>query len=152
MSAVIEPIPEVEEPIEELSVAALWRISVEQYHAMIAAGILLDDDPVELLDGLLIKKMPKSARHVLAARLVRTSLEKVLPPGWFVGSQDPVTTDTSEPEPDATVHRGDPEDYSARHPGPAETALVVEVSDSSLSRDRGLKRRVYARAGVPFYW
>lgn len=63
-----------------------------------------------------------------------------------------MTTRDSEPEPDVYVVRGELGDYDNRHPGPADTPLVVEVADSTLARDRGLKQRIYARAGVPVYW
>jgi Uma2 family endonuclease len=63
-----------------------------------------------------------------------------------------VATADSQPEPDLAVARGQARDYLDRHPGPADVPLVIEVADSSLARDRGLKARVYARAGIPNYW
>ena len=75
-----------------------------------------------------------------------------MPAGWYVDTQEPVTTTDSEPEPDVAVVRGDLDDYLDRHPGPHEVALVVEVADSTLRRDRGTKKRLYARAGIPVYW
>jgi Uma2 family endonuclease len=39
-----------------------------------------------------------------------------------------------------------------RKPGPQDIALVIEVADSTLRRDRTLKRRLYAAAGIPVYW
>ncbi|WP_076344624.1 Uma2 family endonuclease [Paludisphaera borealis] len=58
----------------------------------------------------------------------------------------------SEPEPDLSIVRGDIDDYTDRHPAPADVGLIVEIADSSLARDRGEKRDLYARAGVPAYW
>ncbi len=75
-----------------------------------------------------------------------------LPAGWYVDEQAPVTTEDSEPEPDLVVVRGTTEDYRDRHPSAAEVALVVEVADSSLRRDRDLKKGIYARAGFAVYW
>jgi Uma2 family endonuclease len=80
------------------------------------------------------------------------ALMRLLPGGWIVRSQEPVTLADSEPEPDAVVVRGEVKDYSRRHPGPQETALVIEVSDATLRRDRGTKKRIYARARIPVYW
>jgi Uma2 family endonuclease len=57
----------------------------------------------------------------------------------------------SKPEPDRCVVRGAIRDYSQRSPGPADIALIVEVSDTSLGEDRKLAR-VYGGAGVPAYW
>jgi Uma2 family endonuclease len=69
-----------------------------------------------------------------------------------VDAQEPITTESSEPEPDVVVVRGDRRLYRDRHPGPGDLALVVEVADATLARDRGSKKRVYAQAGLPVYW
>jgi len=128
------------------------RLSVDQYHQMLQAGILTEDDPLELLDGWLVPKMMKNPSHRVVTELVRKGLEQNLPAGWFVSSQDPITLPTSEPEPDVAVVRGQLRDYLARHPGPKDLAMVVEVADVSLHRDRTTKKRLYAEAGIPFYW
>lgn len=130
----------------------IWRLSVDQYHAMIQAGILTDDDPVELLEGWLVFKMPKNPAHRATTRLVRTALDNVLPVGWYTDSQEPITLPDSEPEPDVVVVRGDTRQYLDRHPGPPDVALVIEVADTTLQRDRTSKKRAYARAGIPVYW
>jgi Uma2 family endonuclease len=130
----------------------IWRLSVEQYHEMIRTGILTDDDPVELLEGWLVVKMPKNPPHRLATQLTRAALERLIPTGWFVDAQEPVTTENSEPEPDVVIVRGDRRQYSDRHPGPPDLALVVEVAETSLTRDRGMKKRLYARTRIPVYW
>lgn len=131
---------------------SLWRLSVDQYHQMIEAGILTDDDPVELLEGLLVQKMSKNPPHRMSTFLVRRMLERLLGDAWYIDSQESVTTADSEPEPDVTVSRGSVFTYAERHPGPADTALLVEVADATLHRDRGRKKRLYARAGIPVYW
>jgi Uma2 family endonuclease len=130
----------------------LWRCSVEKYRQMVRTGIIGPDDRVELLDGLIVEKMTKSPRHCLVARRLRDALERYIPKGWHVDSQDPVTLPTSEPEPDATVVRGEPEDYENHRPGPADVPLVAEVSDSSLSHDRKFKKSMYAAARIAVYW
>lgn len=130
----------------------LWHISVERYHQMIETGILTDDDPVELLEGLLVQKMPKNPAHIYATGLLLDNLPRLIPSGWYLNFQEPVTTSNSEPEPDVTVVRGRRFDYRDRLAGPEDTALVMEVADATLRRDRGIKKRLYARAGVPVYW
>ena len=130
----------------------IWRLTVEQYHEMITDGILTDDDPVELLEGWLVLKMPKHPPHPVVTRLTQKALDRIVPLGWDVRVQDPITTDTSEPEPDVSVARGDTRDYVDHHPGPKDVALAIEVAESSLARDRGLKKRIYARARIPVYW
>lgn len=130
----------------------IWRLSVDQYHAMIHTGILTDDDPVELLEGWLVAKMPKNPPHRAVTRLIRQVLERLVPAEWYVDSQEPITTDDSEPEPDVVVVRGETRHYLDRHPGPQDVGLVIEVADTTLQRDRGFKKRLYARAGIPVYW
>ena len=130
----------------------IWRLSVGQYHEMIRTGILTADDPVELLAGWLVYKMPKNPPHRIATRLAQQALEAVAPAGWYVDAQEPITLNDSEPEPDVMIVRGETRDYRDRHPGPEDVALIVEVADSTLERDRGVKRIVYARAGIPVYW
>ncbi len=139
----------------------LVPLSVEQYHTMLERGILKDGDPVELVEGLLVRKdrsatggpgMTHGPRHALIVkRLMRL--------GRFVETLDchiliqlPVTlSNVDEPEPDMAIVKGSLEAFSARHPGPEDVLVVVEVADSSLRYDRGTKQRVYAVAGVPTY-
>src|SRR6266478_6207369 len=130
----------------------IWRLSIEQYHEMIRNGILTDDDPVELIEGWLVYKMPKNPSHRVVTRLIREALERLIPPGWYVDSQEPVTIGDSEPEPDVVVVRGNTRNYQDRHPGPQDLGLLVEVSDTTLARDRGSKKRLYAGASIPCYW
>ena len=96
----------------------VFRLTVQQYHAMIDAGVLTDDDPVELLEGILVFKMPKKPAHRLALRKLIKAIEKLLPDGWFVQSQEPITLSTGEPEPDAAVIRGRDEDSQPAIRGP----------------------------------
>ena len=130
----------------------MFQLTVEQYHELIRSGALTPSDPVELLEGLLVFKMPKNGPHSTATGKTRRAVEPLLPAGWHYRVQEPITLTDSEPEPDGAVVRGDLDDYAARHPTPAEVALVIEVADSSLDRDRGTKLRSYARAGIRVYW
>jgi Uma2 family endonuclease len=127
-------------------------MTVEQYHAAVRAGVFTEDDPIELLEGVLVQKMTKNPPHVLALGNLVEVVSRTVPTGWTVRSQDPITLADGEPEPDLVVVRGGRRDYLARHPGAADVALVVEVADSTLDRDRGIKLRSYARANLPVYW
>jgi Uma2 family endonuclease len=111
-------------------------LSVSQYHAMRDAGILDDDDAVELLEGLLVRKITKHPPHRLVTKLTRSALEAIVPPTHYVDSQEPITTDTSEPEPDVMVIRGAPRDFTTRHPHAGDVSLVVEVAEDSVARDQ----------------
>ena len=128
------------------------RFTVDEYHRMIHAGILKEDDPVELLEGWIVPKMPRNPPHDVSLALTQAALAAALPPEWICRGQSAVTTPDSEPEPDVAVVRGPIRRYVASHPGPADVGLVVEVADSTLTRDRTLKARLYARAGAPIYW
>jgi len=136
--------------IQRLTVPS--RLTVDQYHELIRNGTLTKDDPVELLEGELVTKMPKSPAHCMVTQLTRAALAKVVPAGWYVPTQAAVTLDDSEPEPDVMIVRGEPRDYPDRHPGPQDVALVVEIAHSSLDRDQTLKKRLYARTQFPVYW
>jgi len=129
-----------------------YRLSVAQYHALRDHGVLGEDDPVELLRGVLVQKMTKKPPHSVCTELVRALVTALLPPGWHVRGQEPITFPDSEPEPDGAVVRGHQRDYLGRHPTPAEVALLIEVSDTSLDADQGTKKELYASAGVPVYW
>lgn len=130
----------------------LRRLTVEQYHRMIDAAILGEDEQVELVEGWLIAKMPKNPPHSKSTGRVQRQLDHLLPPGYFTRVQEPVTLADGEPEPDVSVVRGNDDQYTDRHPSASDTPLVVEVADSSLTRDRTIKLRSYARAGIAVYW
>jgi Uma2 family endonuclease len=130
----------------------IFRLSVAQYRAMAELGILTEEDPVELLEGWLVQKLTKNPPHTVACHLMQEALRPLLPAGWFIAAQAQVTTLDSVPEPDLAVARGQIRDYLDRHPGSPDVALLVEVADSSLSQDQGIKKRLYARSGFPAYW
>lgn len=130
----------------------IHRLSVEQYHAMVQQGILGPADRVELLDGWLVPKMTKKPPHRVATRCTSAALERVVPSGWYVDTQEPIGTTDSEPEPDVTVIRGATRDYIDENPSASAVGLVVEAADASLRRDRETKGSVYARAEIPVYW
>jgi Uma2 family endonuclease len=119
---------------------------------MIDTGILMDDDPVELLQGYLITRERKTPHHSFAVNMTHNALANVISPNWHVNSYGPVTMKDSEPEPDVTVIKGDIWDYSQRHPRQSEVGMLVEVSETSLGIDRVIKKRMYAAAGIPVYW
>jgi Uma2 family endonuclease len=122
-----------------------------EYARLIDQGLLDEDDPIELLDGLLLVKEPQQSPHRTAVLLVAKALERAFGEGWFVQTQSPIILDDlSEPEPDVCVVRGSPRDYVAAHP--TRPVLVVEVAQSGLRLARGRKAAAYARAGITDYW
>jgi Uma2 family endonuclease len=119
---------------------------------MIQKSVLTEDDPVELLEGWIVQKMPRTPGHDAAITLTESAIRSQLPSGWHVRVQCAITTSDSEPEPDLAVVAGDPRSYLHRHPSPSDIGLLVESSESSLDTDRVEKGRIYARAKIPAYW
>jgi Uma2 family endonuclease len=130
----------------------LYRFTVKQYHHLIDAGVLRSGDRVELLEGYLVPKMTQKPPHPTSLEILRDILAARVPSEWIIRSQAPITTQDSEPEPDLAVVLGPRQRYWQKHPRPADTALVIEVADTTLSEDQGRKQRIYARARVPVYW
>jgi len=112
-----------------------------------ALGML--DESHELLRGYVVTKMPKSPLHDRIGQKLMMLLIRYVPAGYSVRPERPLTIGESEPEPDLSVVRGDPDDWAERHPPTAE--LVVEISVSTIEVDVE-KAGIYAEAGVPEYW
>jgi Uma2 family endonuclease len=140
-------------PLPAVPPVPVRRFTVDEYHRMGQAGILGEDENVELLEGWIVPKMMRNPPHDAYVSWINNRvLGSRLPAGWCCRPQGALTIGPSEPEPDIAVVRGGELDYATRHPGPADSALVVEVADSSLERDRTFKAAIYARASVPVYW
>ena len=136
-----------DEPIDPLR-----QFTVEEYHRMIDAGILTEEDRIELLDGYLVNKMARNPPHDGTMSLLLRALFRSIPDGWQIRCQAAIRLARSEPEPDLAVVRADPANYMTRHPQVADTAIVIEVSDSTLEFDLNHKMRRYAAGNVPEYW
>jgi Uma2 family endonuclease len=133
---------------------AVVPLNVEQYHSMRETGILAEDAPVELIDGLLVYKdrggaLPVSPLHTFVIHRMTRLAPALEERGCHLRLENPITLPPShEPEPDGAVVQGRPEDYLERHPGPGDVLCVIEVSDSSLRYDRTTKQSIYAAAGI----
>ena len=134
------------------AVAQTFRFTVDEYHKLADAGILEEDDRVELLDGEIILMSPVGYRHAKAVRRLNKIFVRGSRDRYEVDVQDPVVIgDYSEPQPDLLLLANEIDEYEglpeARH-----TYLVVEVADSTLRYDRGRKLKAYARAGIAELW
>lgn len=130
----------------------IYRLNVEQYESMVAAGLFTKRDKLHLINGILVSKMTKKPPHVIASEKTRDALLRNMPQGWRVMVEAPVRIPNyNEPEPDLGLARGKVEDYAARYPEPADLALIIEVAESSLRQDRDLMV-IYGSAGVPTSW
>ncbi len=130
----------------------LYRINVHEYERIFAARAI-ETEGVELIDGYLVKKVGKNPPHSWSTKALLKALERLLIPGWTWRLEQPVRIpEYDEPEPDIAIVRGSDNDYKYRTPVPADVALLVEVSESILDRDRGEKLSAYASRGIPVYW
>ena len=125
----------------------MHRLSVADYHRAFEAGAL--SEKVELLRGLIVNKMAKSPLHEFVSQKLMLLLLVLVPEVFQVRREGPLTLHDSEPEPDLSVVRGQPEDWTLAHPATAH--LVVEVAVTSAAVDEG-KAEIYAEAGIPEYW
>ncbi len=128
----------------------VYRFSVAEYLTLADAGSLAKAD-VELLEGVIVPKMTRNSWHDATIGIVEEVIAALLQKGWATRVQMALVATDSVPEPDLAVVRGARRDYLASRPTGADTALVVEVAESSLAIDRQ-KARIYAAAGVPTYW
>jgi Uma2 family endonuclease len=127
------------------------RWTRHEYDRLLEIGLLREDDPIELVEGRLLVAEPPHDPHARAVELAAEALRMAFGLGWRIRVQLPLALGAASlPEPDVAVLRGTPRDTPPGHPTSA--ALVVEVADSSLHLDRGLKARGYARAGISDYW
>jgi Uma2 family endonuclease len=132
---------------------ALKRWSVDDYHRMIAAGILTPSDRVELLDGQIIEMVPQDPPHASNTSSLGNDLVLLFANRAWIRTQLPITlAPHSEPEPDIAVVRIDERRYRDRHPIPADIFLLIEIADSTLQSDRSHKAKIYAAANIPEYW
>jgi len=124
------------------------HFSVEQYERMIETGILTPDDRVELLENLVVLKLPGNPAHDGTQGLLFESLLPLLPPGYIASAKHAITLSDSLPEPDFTIVRGTPRSFLRRRPVNSEIGLLIEVANTSLLRDQRDKARIYARAAI----
>jgi Uma2 family endonuclease len=127
------------------------RFTVTDYYHMAEAGILTEDDRVELIDGEIIDMSPIGGRHVPCVARLNRFLVRTISDDATVNIQSPVRLgEYDEPEPDVSVVRS--RNYGDDLPTPSDVLLLIEVSDTTLRYDRATKLPLYASAGIPEYW
>jgi Uma2 family endonuclease len=137
--------PHIEALVASERLRPLRRV---EYDWMVGQGFF-EAEKVELLDGVLVEMNPQGTRHAATVQRLNPLFVRALTGRADVRVQSPfVASDISEPEPDIAIVP--PGDYDATHPSQA--FLLVEVAESSVNKDRRVKTRVYAAAGVPEYW
>jgi len=150
----VTPEPPTTTPLDPAWIPApLYRMSLHQYESLVDSGALSDKDRFHLINGYLVTKMTQNEPHATVDELCGAALGRIVPSGWHVRAAKPIRIPSmaSKPEADRCIARGTIRDYTRRSPEPGDIALIVEMSDSSLSEDR--KQAVlYAGGGIPEYW
>ncbi len=127
------------------------RWTSDEYQQMADAGFFRDQR-VELLRGEVIQMAPQPDTHVIAVALAAEALEKAFGTGYWVRMQAPVRLDNLDvPEPDLAVVAGAKRDFVGGG-NRVKPLLVVEVSDTTLAYDRGIKLQRYSSRKIREYW
>jgi Uma2 family endonuclease len=129
------------------------QFNVTEYYRMIEAGILSEQDRVELLDGEIIEMSPIGSRHAACVDRLNHILSRLVGRDVIVRVQNPIRLDNfSEPQPDIALLRSRQDFYAHAHPTPEDVLLVIEVADTSAELDRTIKLPLYAEALIPEAW
>ena len=109
------------------------KFTSKEYHRMAEAGVLKEDDRLELIEGDIIEMAPIGSRHAACVKRL-ASLISSIPSGYtLIGVQDPVQlSESCEPQPDISVLQPRSDFYATAHPQPEDILLLIEVSDTSL--------------------
>lgn len=130
----------------------LYKWTLDRYHAAIDAG-LFDDQPVELLQGDIVVMAPEREPHACYSSDGAEYLRRLLGDRVAVRETKPVILpDNSEPVPDITIVQPPLRRYLDHHPYPENIFWLIEYSDTTLAKDLGVKKQVYAEAGIQEYW
>lgn len=128
-------------------------LTVEEFCRLADEGAFGPNARVELLDGEVFEMLPIGPFHAYSNRYLTNYFAWIGKGRWLVDMQNPVLLNNrSQPQPDFTLLRDLGEEYSTRHPGPADIILLVEVSENSLRFDQGRKLATHAKAGIREYW
>ena len=129
------------------------RFTIDEYYCMAQAGILHEDDRVELIEGEIIEMSPIGSRHVACVNRTARWFDRGVGDRAIVSVQNPIRLSRhSEPQPDVALLRTRPDFYASALPGPGDVLLVIEMADTSLAYDRRVKLPLYAEAGIPEVW
>ncbi len=139
----------------QLPPGARRRLTRADCEALEKAG-LLEWERFELIDGELIRKMPKSRLHSIVLHILHVWLQRVFGEEYVEQEVSidlgPRLTPTNQPEPDALVLRRPFREFRKENPGPPDLLLVAEVSATTQEYDLGAKAALYASAGIAEYW
>jgi Uma2 family endonuclease len=137
------------------------QFTIHDYHQMVVAGILGEDERVELIEGEIIKMSPIGVRHASCVKRLLKLFSQLLGDRVTVAVQDPVElSNLSEPQPDLALLKPRDDFYAAGHPQPQDILLLVEVADTTIEsdfaertlRERTIKIPLYTSSGISEVW
>jgi Uma2 family endonuclease len=140
---------------EENMIVQLARrpFTTTEYHRLIEAGILTEDERVELIDGEIIKMAPIGPRHAACVNRLDEFLRDEIKKLAIVSAQNPIQiSEHSEPQPDIALLKRRDDFYAQGHPSPEDVLVAIEVADTTAESDREVKIPTYARAGIAEAW
>lgn len=127
--------------------------TVKEYNRMVEAGILTEDDRVELIRGEIVQMSPIGRRHAAHVRRLDTLLSEKLGRRALVDTQNPIELDdASQPQPDVALLQTRADFYESGHPQAEDILLIVEVADTTVETDRDVKIPLYAQQGISEVW
>ncbi|MFN8525534.1 MAG: Uma2 family endonuclease [Chloroflexota bacterium] len=130
-----------------------YQFTTADYHRMTEAGILAEDDRVELIRGEILRMSPVGSRHASSVNELSAQFHEQLGRRVIVSVQNPVQLGSrDEPQPDVAILIARPGRYADALPTAADVLLLVEVADTSVGIDRGVKAPLYAASGIPELW
>jgi len=128
------------------------RFTCKEYHRMGEAGILGEDERVELMDGRIVPMRPIGSQQAACVSVLNRGLRPVDATA-LVRVEDPlIVHDDTEPQPDIVVVRCKANLYADAHPRPEDVLLLIEVAETSLEEDREIKLPRDAAASIPEVW
>ncbi|ETN88317.1 Uma2 family endonuclease [Thermus sp. NMX2.A1] len=128
------------------------RISLEEFHRMVEAGVFPEDLRLELVEGELLDMSPVGKRHAAKVARLTALFSPLVPHKAILFVQNPLVVGDSELYPDLALLQPRSDFYEERLPEAQDALLVVEVAETSLRHDLGVKVPLYASAGVPEVW
>jgi len=127
--------------------------TVDEYYRMLDAGILSENDRVELIEGEIIQMSPIGNRHMACVDRANDLFTTAFKGRALVSVQNPLRLNKyNEPQPDIVVLKPRADYYASKSHTPEDTFFVIEVSDTTVRYDTNIKLPIYARTGVAEVW
>lgn len=128
-------------------------ITVDAYYQMAEDGLLPSDGRMELINGEIFTMSPVRSPHAGIVNFLSGWLNQHFLGQVTITTQNPIRINvTSEPEPDIAIAKYRKDCYRDKHPTPEDVFIAMEVSDTTLTKDRKIKKPLYAEAGIREYW